>query len=672
MDSQIDKSLMSTKLQGLARWDVKPSIFKNGLVSWIKSVFDKAGVQIAFTGRVCASPGKVELPVFPATLSGLDDVLFKANAYHEFGHHKYTDIEYFIEFGRLNGSKAGFMLNAIEDPWMERQVAKFRKEAAMYFQVGPEILTLRGDIRTGENSPFEAISMYARCYPAVVYGWTEYETYIQVAEGWILKHFGDEDGSVVINTVKQILDEDFLKSESTQENAAIVLRILEALKALEPKPEEPEESENDSDGDDQGEGGESDQSGNSDDNNQSQSGGSSDGDQGESGDQSDAGEGGSSSNKDGDQDDSSEESNDGGQSGTDDGEESENDSDPSSDGSEGDSSDDADGTDDKSISDKVSEMLEDESTDDDGELIDYGKAMEKFAEEIANGEHPQYGDVPDVETGEVSMGDSNGAGNGAGKSSFDDSQMYIPKENQAGYERIDSRVSGQSRVLGMQLKRLLASSALRKTKVSRTGKRLASNKLHRIGMKDCRIFKTSKIESKGTAAVSLLCDLSGSTNGECANAIQESMLLLGGALSSVKSQYEVLGFGGYCSNLLVAFKTFGDTEKTFKGRLGESEKLVGGGTPTARALLKAIPRLHSSKSDRKVMFVLTDGDPDDVNAVETYCKDAKDCGIEVVFILIGNGVRKDWLDNAEISYVHIRDSSELSTVVLGELRTALI
>lgn len=139
---------------------------------------------------------------------------------------------------------------------------------------------------------------------------------------------------------------------------------------------------------------------------------------------------------------------------------------------------------------------------------------------------------------------------------------------------------------------------------------------------------------------SLVVDLSESMSEE--NKIEETrkgLIVLAEVLNRLGIDFEVLGFNGVVKTLLIK-----DFDKEFDEEA--QEKITGltkqpfGGTPTAGALKNAGRRMKERAGKDNFIVVLTDGEPDDTEAVKTAIRNLlldAETPIKVVGVGLGKG-----------------------------------
>ncbi|MAG65004.1 MAG: hypothetical protein CMK74_03915 [Pseudomonadales bacterium] len=613
-----------------------------------------------------ATNGKtVWLPALPAQLTKDDLIMFKSNAFHEIGHIQHSNISWFQEFAKQHGSFAKCLLNALDDVFMERRQARFTKPAERYFRESARIMAERKQFRDGSANAAEAVCCYCLVY-LFSRNWPEYRDPLAVIEGNFDKQFGEHAEAVKAN-LNQILDSEFVNVRSTEDAGKLALRIIAMLKEQSQREEE-EEEDQDPNSPEENEEGESEDSSDPD-----QS-----GDQDNSGspedtesDDSESDKGSSAGN---DEDDASDD-----QAGADNGAGDETTGEPEDgQGAEGESDPaEGEGESGKSLADMVKEMLEAELGDQ--EVFDKSKAMADLSKEVLSGQSGDYSSTDAVRSievdGAVDEGSNplpgNGPGAGAVKQFVDG--MPVCPVNRDHVNELLKAIDRKADVLAGRLRSLLLNREEAETYTTRRG-RLGQSHLYRLGLDDSRVFEQQDDIELPTAAVSICADLSGSTEVHCegsvtcAVSIQQSLLLLEKVLDQLETPREIIGFAPSSGELNTVVRTFGDSHRTALDRIGGLASVTGGyHTPIGEAVFQAASRLEAHESQRKILFVLTDGDPScEVKATE-MTQLAVRGGIEVVYLLIGGDVRSDWLTNNAIPFAHAKTAGDLCPVLLDKV-----
>lgn len=216
---------------------------------------------------------------------------------------------------------------------------------------------------------------------------------------------------------------------------------------------------------------------------------------------------------------------------------------------------------------------------------------------------------------------------------------------------------------------------------------LATNRNYRTPFKEMRRTETNNV------AVSILVDQSGSmSENNKINVAQQTAIAMGEALQELGIPFEVVGWyseGDYelakawkdagsprefnrtgehlCRNI---FKGFGDTSCS-----GITRMVCGGHNPDGEAVRWAAGRLYDQRQKRKILFVLSDGQPNSVTGANDIVaqdlldavKQTEQLGIET----IGIGICTDAPKHYYKLHAIVRNLQELPKVALRELATLL-
>lgn len=166
-------------------------------------------------------------------------------------------------------------------------------------------------------------------------------------------------------------------------------------------------------------------------------------------------------------------------------------------------------------------------------------------------------------------------------------------------------------------------------KPSRTGYtgRLSGRNLYRAGVGDGRLFMHKAERKEQRVDVALLLDLSGSM--ACRQ--HECQLCLHAMLGMLKALPKVRA----CAAV------YSDRRHEYVCKFEDREirniqfHSASGTTPTAGAVLKILPQLSVHSDVRRILFVITDGEPDSVPAFIASLQIARSQGVEVYGIGIG-------------------------------------
>lgn len=670
-----------------------------GWISFFRVLASNSGIEFVFgkDEQPRTDGRRVYLPSLPMNLTKDDLDLTKAFGFHEVGHIQFSDVVFFQAFAAKHGDFARFLLNALDDVYMEYKQAQATREAEIYFRRKASILFERKRFRDGSNSVAEAVACYSLCYLRTD-RWSEYRDPFVVIEANFNKHFGAHADHVRGN-LNEILINEFPNVQSTQDAGSLTLRIIAMLKALgeeeekkeEGQPEEAKGGGQSSPADDSGSKGKPQQDGDTDGTNgdskpqdapEPGSDGGQDQKQPKGGDGTDSGKGngdGQSSGKGATSPDAEASA----QAGTTDGNSGQ------TGGSEA-----ADGRSLKSI---VDEILNTTGLGD-KEVFDDGDAVKSVSKSVQSGTNPDYKGqslapdcVIDSKLDQAPGKAGKGFGGGAGNKEKVDGMTVCPEDISEARD-MEKRLGRRSQVLASKLKGLLMQQQEAESFTTTRGQ-LGQNHLYRVGLGDVRVFTQSEEAQRPTTAISIVVDLSSSTQDkadkdfakgeknqfEAAEApstlrsILESVMLLEKVFDQIGCPREILGFAPKGGELISMARCFGDSSKTAINRIGGLRKVAGGGhTPIGEAVFHAGRRLVCHEANRKVMFVLTDGAPGNVAKAVEMTRFCESSGVRVVYLVIGEKVRTDWLTEARIPYAVAASSVEVTPVLLAEARKLLM
>lgn len=184
-----------------------------------------------------------------------------------------------------------------------------------------------------------------------------------------------------------------------------------------------------------------------------------------------------------------------------------------------------------------------------------------------------------------------------------------------------------------------------------------------------KVFEHKAEKQLPNADIHMIVDLSGSMstnvdNKPCAQLAVEAAVALADALQTVKG-------------LDVTMTAFGPEQKNPISIIGTGEKVgkcahrfltvANGGTPMSYALMHAGVSVLSRKNKRKIIFAMTDGDPDNVEQTKKTIALLENEGIEIYGIGINHPTSHLFKRSVVIS-----DLSELKTELFDIARNALI
>lgn len=680
-----------------------------GWIPFVRSIARDAKLKVVIGHNVgAATDGKtLWLPALPAELTHDDLVMLKGDTFHEVGHILRSNIKFFQAFSKEHGSFGQFLLNALDDVFMEGRQAAWKKTAERYLLDSTMILINRGRFRDGSAGLGEAVACYCLAY-LTEKRWPSVGKATKLVEVNLRKHLA-QHADKVIPALTSLLDAEFPAVSSTEDGGALALKIIDLLKELsEQEQSQPNPSNESGEGEDgSDETGETDPSQPASSESKSEPKGEGE-DKGEQGTSEPEGEG----KGDGKDDDSkadpqgdgeghgntgdpkSEEDGKGGKgkgqanpddSGSDpkgegqgEGEGNEAGSKSSGtgsgkpDGVEGKDGDEGEGqnptqantNNGKSLKELVDEMLKEKLGDQ--EVFDKGSAVEELAKGIASGANKDYANKPLIKGLVIDF--SVGAGKAEG---FEDGMAIVEADKEMA--KVIAEVTGRkANVMGNRLRALLANRDETDEYDSRNG-RLCERNLHRFALNDSRIFAKADERIDETAAVSVTADLSGSTgisaNGtSTAEQIRIALTLIEKVLHSVGTPREILGFAPNSGQLNCMVKTFGDSHRVALDRIAGMHNLVGGGsTPIGDAVIQAGSRLMCHEAQRKLLFVITDGLPDNAQKAVEMTNTVVKTGVDVIYLVIGSDKACEWLESAKIKFARSENAEGLIPAMVEKM-----
>jgi cobaltochelatase CobT len=215
--------------------------------------------------------------------------------------------------------------------------------------------------------------------------------------------------------------------------------------------------------------------------------------------------------------------------------------------------------------------------------------------------------------------------------------------------RLLARVQAESAKLSARLQGLVQASRMDRPRPLRSGRSLDPKRLHRVAVADERIFARRAHRIAPNTAIHLLVDLSGSMHGtvhhgdgtlttRAASAL-ESALALALALDGIPGvTVATTAFPGRAgtADRVTRMVQHGQSPRACAGAFIQTAR---GGTPMAQALWYAAADLLACREERRMLMVLTDGEPDDTPEALRLLGLCRQAGIESVGVGIGVDVR---------------------------------
>lgn len=208
-----------------------------------------------------------------------------------------------------------------------------------------------------------------------------------------------------------------------------------------------------------------------------------------------------------------------------------------------------------------------------------------------------------------------------------------------------SKVRSESCALSATLQGIVQADRRDRQYTTHRGKKLVGNRLYRAGIGETRLFAHRTTRKAPDTAVHLLIDLSGSMyrpfdGNQLGKIAQQVTLALATALDTIPGvSVAVTAFPGtngenWSVSCLIQH---GQQPST---RAGAFLQEARGDTPLAQGVWYAMVDLLLRKEPRRVLLVMTDGEPDDANDALTVLSQAQQAGIEIAGIGIGYDVSR--------------------------------
>ncbi|BDQ32673.1 hypothetical protein [Pseudodesulfovibrio portus] len=226
--------------------------------------------------------------------------------------------------------------------------------------------------------------------------------------------------------------------------------------------------------------------------------------------------------------------------------------------------------------------------------------------------------------------------------------------------------------LRTQLQGLLQSSVLTRSKVGRHG-RLDARQLHRVSVADARVFKRAGRKVGINTAVHILLDCSGS--------MRRRIKLTTQVCHAVTTALDaIVGINVAVTAFPAGTPTDGGNENdqspTVCPILRHGERMhpnfgvnATGCTPLGEALWWTLQQVVPLFESRKIILILTDGDPDSFNLALDAIEGGRRFGVEIYGLgITSEAITKLLPDHSRT----INDLSELAPAMFGMLRGALV
>lgn len=221
--------------------------------------------------------------------------------------------------------------------------------------------------------------------------------------------------------------------------------------------------------------------------------------------------------------------------------------------------------------------------------------------------------------------------------------------------------------LRQRLRTLLEAEARVRPHARMDGRRLMTSRLARTAIGDGRVFRAPEEARAIAAAMHILVDASGSMKGHRIREADTSALAIAEALDVLPRVN--LGVSAFHNGSLLPMLRHGERLSSARQRFNVPN---GGGTPLADALVSVSGVLLTQKEDKKVMIVMTDGDPDGgPSTSRALVERLRHNGMIVLGVGIGVGTERFMPAIFDDDHRIIHDVADLREAIFQMAQTAL-
>lgn len=227
--------------------------------------------------------------------------------------------------------------------------------------------------------------------------------------------------------------------------------------------------------------------------------------------------------------------------------------------------------------------------------------------------------------------------------------------------------------LRVRLQAMLQASTLARNHPSRYGK-IDSSRLYRLYTGETKLFMRHGQKQGINTSVHILLDASGSMRGRKMSLGSHACYALASTLRNIKDVgIAVTAFPGgvkYLSENDISWKTVAPI-LLYKGRLHDRFAVrCDGYTPMAEALWWVMPQMRQLSENRKIILIISDGVPDNVDEAKNAVATHRAHGHEVYGVGIENVSLEDLLDRRYARTIY--NLNELAPAMFDILRTSLL
>lgn len=250
-----------------------------------------------------------------------------------------------------------------------------------------------------------------------------------------------------------------------------------------------------------------------------------------------------------------------------------------------------------------------------------------------------------------------------------------PKSNTPLSEQDIDEARKSTTALRTRLQGLLQSAVDVRSKIGRTG-RIDHRRLSRVvTTADSKVFLRKGRRQGVNTAIHILLDASASMQGSCMELASKSCYALGHALVHIPDvSLAITCFPGCIDYTLPSTD---ESHRSVAPVLLRNEKFhnrfeitPNGSTPMAEALWWVLQEIHPQPEERKIILIISDGDPDSYNETASAISAIKGLGIEVYGIGIASTAMSRLLPYNQSASVN--DLGQLAPAMFGILQNAFM
>jgi len=249
-----------------------------------------------------------------------------------------------------------------------------------------------------------------------------------------------------------------------------------------------------------------------------------------------------------------------------------------------------------------------------------------------------------------------GAGSGDGGSlSFDE-------HGATRYAALRADLDGPIQQLTRSIVQLYQTVTRRRWRASEEG-RIDGRRLALAVPGDIRVFRQREVRTLPYPAVGLILDASGSMAGSKMTLTQQAAIALSETNGRLAIPTSIHAFAG---GDVRQIKGFEQSQGVARERIGGL--FPSGGTPMDQAIWKAGMAIARRKETRKLLFLVTDGAPNNPMLTKDVSNVIQRMGIELFGIGIGTDAVSDYCK----SHAVVSDPVEIGTAILSAMRDAIL